>query len=124
MSFRLSFEIPFASLGPLSAQQGRGTWPARYNAKVHSVMCTLDIAANQDVVIDINRDGGSVFADQSKRPRILAGTNDLDYDLEANGVAFYVSRGTKIRVDIDQVGTGGSPGENLSVSLEYSYTGG
>jgi hypothetical protein len=65
------------------------------------------------VVIDVNRNGTSVFATTADQPRIASGTNTT---LLAFAVPAVISPGDYLTIDVDAVGTT-KPGNDLLVTL-------
>lgn len=68
-----------------------------------------------DLIVDVNKNGTTIFSTQSNRPKILAGeftgyTNTIDTATWAAGET--------INIEVDQVGSS-SPGTNLIVHVVY-----
>lgn len=67
------------------------------------------------IIVDVNKDGTTLFTTQSNRPQIAAGDNTgITATVENNQWA----NGEYLTLDIDQVGST-SPGYNLAVLVEY-----
>jgi len=97
-------------MGTITVRTGDGAWVYPGDYLLRTVQ--LSIASppvGADVIVDVNVNGMSVFADQSQRPRILAGSNTDLVDFPANTA---VGLNDIITVDIDQVGSV-SPGSTL-----------
>jgi len=97
-------------MGTITVRVGDGAWvyPGDYLLKT----VQLSIASSPvgaDVVVDVNVNGTSVFADQSQRPRIPDGGKTDLVDFPPNTV---VGLNDIITVDIDAVGSV-SPGSTL-----------
>jgi len=72
--------------------------------------------AGSSIIVDVNKNGVTIFTTQANRPTIVAaGTTDLADAINITSVA----AGDKITVDIDQVGST-TPGSDLSVEIEYT----
>ena len=123
VAIRESEVLPFGYNGQITPGAGRSVCVTRYPGRVFSAMFSLTDPANQDIIIDINKNGASVFTNQALRPRIPAGQiGPVDIDLEEIGVAFNVVRGDRLTMDLDQVGTGIDSGYNFTGDLECSRT--
>jgi hypothetical protein len=108
----------FTYMGTLDVYQGAGRWVFADPATLLSVQASVnDAPAGSDVVVDVNKNGTSIFTDQADRPRIIAGTHsDV---VEQGSVTFDV--GDYVTVDIDQVGSINA-GSTLVVIVRYSTT--
>jgi hypothetical protein len=65
-------------------------------------------------VFDVNKNGVTLFTDQTTRPRILAGASEVETGI----LAFAVAKGDKLSVDLDSVPASGI-GENLQITLTF-----
>jgi hypothetical protein len=82
---------------------------------VASVRASVGTApTGADIIVDINKNGTTIFTNQANRPRIIAGmqtsgaVTNMDVKTVANGEFF--------TVDVDQVGSG-IAGANLTVQI-------
>ena len=67
------------------------------------------------IIVDVNKDGTTIFTNQAHRPQIAAGqttgyTDDIDVPVWGNG--------SYLTVDVDQIGSG-VPGANVVVHVVY-----
>ena len=68
------------------------------------------------MIVDVNKNGVTIFSNQANRPTIAAATTTDD----ANAIDLpNVAAGQYLTVDIDQVGST-TPGSDLSVTIIYS----
>jgi hypothetical protein len=125
VAIRESEVIPFGLPGVISTGPGRVPAPIRYPGRIFNLIFTLGGVADRDVIIDVllkpvGGSWGSLFVNPANRPRILAGTDYLDVNLEALGLARNVNRGDLIDMELIQVGSGSQPGLSFGGSVEYS----
>lgn len=69
-----------------------------------------------DVVVDVNRNGVTIFTTQANRPRVAAGTNGGVISMP--DVTSFAD-GDYLTVDVDQVGSG-SAGSDVTVGVVVS----
>lgn len=97
-------------MGTITPYVGLGRWVYPGDYLLRTVQLSIATPpAGADVIVDVNVNSASIFADQSQRPRILAGGTSALVVL-ATPVAVGVN--DSITVDIDQVGSS-SPGTTL-----------
>jgi hypothetical protein len=111
-------EITFTRSGALSAPiLGAIRWsPARAITitKVRANVGTAPVGAS--VIVDVNKNGATIFTTQSNRPTIAAAA----FTDDANAIDVpAVAAGEYLTVDIDQVGST-TPGNDLSVTVVYT----
>lgn len=109
--------LPYGVDGPLTVDVGTAEL---YNdtgrtLSIASVRASVGTPpTNADIIVDVNKNGTTIFTTQSGRPRILAGTQTsgavtgMDVRTVANGEFF--------TVDVDQVGAVNT-GEDLTVQI-------
>jgi hypothetical protein len=105
----------------LAGAQTTGTlkykWVVPFNGKIKDIRAHLNTApAGQAFIIDVNKNGTTVFTTQANRPTIAAGANDSTTYLPD---VVDVKAGDKLSLDIDQVGST-TAGSDLSVSISIS----
>jgi hypothetical protein len=66
-----------------------------------------------DIIMDVNKNGTTIFTTQTNRPRVLGGTNGGTVAVPDDGV---FEDGDYLTVDIDQVGSV-TPGADITVGL-------
>lgn len=98
-----------AQLAPLVGQGRFYFETACVIGKVRASVGTAPVGA--PVVIDVNVNGNSIYANQAQRPSIAAGAFTA-----TSTPGFAVSAGDFITVDIDSVGTT-NPGADLTVTI-------
>jgi len=101
----------------LFVTEGQQPYCFPYAATLLGFSAYLRVAADADVVMDVNVNGVSIFADPADRPRILAGEHLL------SEIALNVPIvGTDLlRIDLDDVGSTLS-GEDLSAYVRHERT--
>lgn len=70
------------------------------------------------VIVDVNRNGSTVFTTQANRPTIPVGANATSVSATPNVVSF--ATGDYLTVDVDQVGSG-TAGADLVVFVRYTH---
>jgi uncharacterized protein YuzE len=89
----VEYTIPLA--GALSAGAGVLRYPVPFAAEIVQVDVAINTApTGADVLLDINKNGTTIFTDQTKRPKIVAGTNAAASVKVTRGVAVNPGPGT------------------------------
>jgi len=102
-------KMGLVGLARVLAQEG-----ARYGIKVRANVATAPVG--QSVIVDVNKNGVTIFSNQANRPTIAAATTTDD----ANAIDVpAVAAGEILTVDIDQVGST-TPGSDLTVTIVYT----
>lgn len=108
--------LPLTRLGLLDVETGRARIRLPFAATIVSVAASIDTApTGSAVIVDVNKNGTTIFTTQANRPQVAAGANasaDAVPDVTALAVGDYLT------VDIDQVGST-TPGANLTVVVQY-----
>jgi len=73
--------------------------------------------SNQPVIVDVNKNGTTIYTTQANRPSIASGSNTITAAPDITSL----SAGDYLTVDIDQVGSG-SAGADLVVSITLNLT--
>ena len=111
-------EITFSRTGALSAPlAGALKWSPGVAVTITGVRASVGTApVGASILVDVNKNGVTIFTTQSNRPTIpAAGTTD-----DANAIDVpAVSAGEFLTVDIDQVGST-TPGSDLTVTIYYT----
>lgn len=112
-----TMSLPFTMTGALVTKVGTGRHPIHEGLwRLRSVMMSVTLApGGQPIKVDVNKNTTTVFTDQSQRPQIGVGTF-LSSVGTWDDVVFTGGADT-VSVDVDQVGSGGNPGDTLVVSL-------
>jgi hypothetical protein len=116
-----SLEFPFSMQGLLQVKIGDGKYPIHGgNFLVDSIAASVGVApGGQPIIVDINVNGVSVFTTQANRPTIPVGQS---FATVGAWNSFTLVPGDYITVDVDQVGSGGTPGQTLTVAIRLERT--
>jgi len=107
------FTVP----GTLSAGTGRAKFYIPGAITLGNVRASVATApVGSDIIIDVNKNGESVFTTQSNRPKIYAGQVLVSHSTP--DVTEFVE-GDYITVDVDAVGSL-NPGSDLTVQIEFT----
>lgn len=111
----------FAYTGvPLEVVTGTTRLPVVGNCSIGSIAAMVGEAPTvSSVILDINKNGTSIFDTQENRPHITPGSNSAvvgSYSVSS------LAAGDYLTVDVDQVGSG-TPGANLTVVITVLKTG-
>jgi hypothetical protein len=72
--------------------------------------------AGADLIVDVNKNGATVFSTQANRPKVVAGANaGLSVAPDVTALAV----GDRLSIDVDQVGSSTPGGDNLMVNVEF-----
>lgn len=107
--------LPFTQAGPLQVGIGTTAYPIKGGTfTIVSVAARLAAApTGSSVIVDVNKNGASIYGNQSFRPTIADG--GYDAAVGTHSVSQLVD-GDYVTVDIDQVGST-SPGSHLVVVI-------
>lgn len=110
----IGFRIPLeAVVGTKQVQILMG-----YSATIQKVKAYSDIApGGADLIVDVNKNGTTIFTTQSKRPQIADGTNSDDSDTP--DITSLVE-GDRVSVDVDQIGSNTAGGDDLLVTVVFT----
>lgn len=107
----------FSISGSLSSGTGAGRLTFPFNAKILGVIASIGTApVGNSVIVDVLKNGITLFTTQANRPTIAVGTNASA--LKVPDVTSVLA-GDFITVNIAQVGSS-TPGSNLTVTLVFS----
>jgi hypothetical protein len=107
----------FSGLLEISLELGGG-WVAWENARIIGIMANVSQASvGAPIVLDIKKNGLSIYTNLSNRPTFLEGQLNIVGNLPDDVV---INQGDNITMDIINVGTT-APGRDLSVQLRYQY---
>lgn len=107
------FTVP----GTLSVGSGRAKFFIPGAITLDNVRASVGFApTGSDIVIDVNKNGSTVFTTQNNRPKIYAGQT-LVSSSTPNITGFV--EGDYITVDIDSIGSL-NPGSDLTVQIEFT----
>lgn len=132
LSIPITFQ--YSVSGTLSAAAGSVPIPVPFPCELVGVSLAVGTApTSADILVDVNKNGTTVFSDQAKRPKVeatkttgavgvepalAAGTNYIYTPYPTAGPLATFAAGDKITVDVDQVGSG-TAGSNLGVVLTF-----
>ncbi len=107
---------PFEQPGVLAVAVGKGRYRFPIAVTLISVAATVNTApTGASVLVDVNKNGTTIFTTQSNRPSIAASafaSSDATPDVTAMAAGDYLT------VDIDQIGST-IPGADLEVLIRY-----
>ena len=108
--------LPFEQLGPLNTGGGVARIRFPFAATIIGVAATVGTApTGQAILVDLNKNGTTMFTTQGNRPSIAAAANASS---DAVPAVTAVAAGDDLTVDIDQVGSGVT-GSDLCVIVAY-----
>ena len=108
--------VPFSRTGSLSPTIGSARFQLPFNATILGVSATVSTApSGTSIILDLNRNGITLFSNQGNRPQILSGQNSSQ---EVDPDVVDMNRGDYLTLDIDQVGNV-IPGSDLTAIVRY-----
>lgn len=107
--------LPFTHSGPLSVGIGTTGYPIKGGTfTILTVAARLSSApTGSSAIIDVNKNGTSIFGNQAARPTFAAGSHD---SVVGTHSVSQVTDGDILTIDVDQVGST-SPGSYLTVVI-------
>lgn len=113
----IDYVIPFAEPGTLTVKSGKGRFYLPYGIEIQGISAGVDTPSQgANIILDVNKNGSTIFTTQSNRPTILAGANSTSSEAVPDITS--AAQDDFLTVDIDQVGTTTS-GEHLTVIVRY-----
>lgn len=111
-------EMAFYFSGALTVKTGVGRYPAFVSGTIIGVRATINTApTGASVIVDVNKNGTTMYTTQANRPTIAVSTNSVNATLPA--ITTFAA-GDYITVDVDQIGSTVA-GSDLVVVVRYSY---
>lgn len=108
----------FAESGVLVAQPGLLRFRFPFAATISGVTAAVNVApTGQAILVDVNKNGGTIFTTQANRPSIAAGANATSSTAVPDETSFVA--GDYMTIDIDQIGSGVA-GSDLTVFIVYN----
>ncbi len=106
--------LAFSKDGTVATQIGAHAWTADANYTITQVRARVGTApAGASLIVDVNKNGTTIFSTQSNRPTIAAATTtDLADAINVTSL----SSGDFLTTDVDQVGST-TAGSNLVVQI-------
>ena len=110
-------EVTLTRTGALVVETGLVRWYPPVAITIVGVRASVNTApTGASILVDVNKNGTTIFTTQSNRPEIAAaGFTDLSGTPDVTGVSI----GDYLQVDIDQIGSTVA-GSNLTVTIEYT----
>lgn len=114
-----AFLAPFSRAGTLAVDTGKGRFTLPAAATIVGVTAAVSTApTGASVIVDVNKNGTTIFSTQGNRPTIPASSfasSTAVPDITSLAVGDYLT------VDVDQVGST-IPGADLVVIIAYRYS--
>ncbi|MFI7062466.1 hypothetical protein ACIBL3_15890 [Kribbella sp. NPDC050124] len=109
----------FAVTGTAAVATGKSRIYLEESYAIETVRAAVNTApTGAALIVDLNRNGTTVYTDQSKRPSIAAGTNTATGNDPA---VTTLAAGDYLTVDVDQVGSTAA-GADLTVTVRVRRT--
>lgn len=110
--------ITWSKPGTLTTSTGVSRYLFPYSATIIGVSAAVNSAPiGADIIIDVKKNGTTIFTTQANRPKILAGANATAAEVTNMNVTS-ISTGDYVTIDINQVGST-NPGSDLTVFVRY-----
>lgn len=107
--------------GTLVVKTGKSRVRMPFAGIVLGVAATVDtVATGANVVIDVNKNGTTIFTTQANRPSIAAGLTSGNEAAPDAAVAAFAA-GDYFTFDVDQIGSS-NPGAELTITFRYRRT--
>ena len=107
--------LQFQSVGVLTAAAGKAFVVAPYGGTIKKISARVGTtSAGSSIIVDINKNGTTIFTTQANRPTIAAAS--VIATLAGTPEILTFAAGDLLSVDIDQIGSG-TAGSNLGVSV-------
>jgi hypothetical protein len=95
--------LVYSASGTLTVRTGVSKIPMQGSGTIVAVKAYVNTApTGASLIVDVNKNGTTIFGTQSNRPTVAAGANAAT--VGANSVTTYVD-GDLLSVDIDQIGS-------------------
>lgn len=98
------YNVSYSRTGAATVTTGKLRWAAPAACTITQIRATIGTApVGADLIVDVNKNGVTIFTTQTNRPKILAGA--FDSGLVTNMEVTALAAGDYLTVDIDQIGT-------------------
>lgn len=109
--------VTFTRTANAAVSSGQARFRFPFAATIQGISAAIATApTGANLIIDINKNGSTIFTNQANRPTIVAGTNEdaevTNMDITSMAIGDYLT------VDIDQIGST-VPGADLTVMIRY-----
>lgn len=112
--------LPYAKTGVLAVETGTNQPPIPFNAQILNVVASLGVGGGptgSSVIVDLNKNGMSMFTTQGNRPSVAASVPvGGEVGIPAVPDRILIRANDRLTVDIDQVGSAVA-GSNLTVMV-------
>lgn len=110
--------ITYGKAGPAYVTTGKLRYKFPFAATIVGVSVSVDTApTGADIIVDVNKNGTTIFTTQANRPRVVAGAFSTAAEVTNMNVTS-IAAGDYITIDVDQVGSTVA-GSDLSVFVRY-----
>ncbi len=107
--------LQFQSVGVLTAAAGKAFVVAPYGGTIKKIAARVGTtSAGSSIIVDINKNGTTIFTTQANRPTIAAAA--VVATLAGQPEVLTFAAGDLLSMDIDQIGSS-TAGSNLGVSV-------
>lgn len=109
--------VTFSKAGAQTVQTGTLRWYANRAITIVSVRASVGTQpTGASLIVDVNKNGTTIFTTQANRPTIAVSTNT---DLSGTPDVTTLAQGDYLTVDVDQIGSTVA-GSDLTVEIEYT----
>jgi hypothetical protein len=114
---RAQAEAAFSATGILSVGSGSFRLPFTRSATIDAIVAAVSTApTGASILIDVNKNGTTIFTNQANRPSIAASA--FQSSIVTNHDVTSIAAGDYLTIDVDQIGST-IPGSNLTVVVSY-----
>lgn len=114
----LAFPVFSITHDEVLATGTKGRWVAPCNGKIVDLRaCVLSAPAGSSAILDVNKNGTTIFTTQANRPTVAAAATVATLAGPPQVLEFVA--GDVFTVDVDQVGSG-TAGTGFTVSVSYT----
>lgn len=111
--------VTYGKAGVCAIVAGKIRYRFPFAATILGVSLAVDVApTGADIIVDVNKNGTTIFTNQANRPRIVAGAFGTASEVTNMDITS-VSAGDYITIDIDQVGSTVA-GSDFSAFVRYT----
>ena len=110
--------ITWARNGQVTVTTGVSRYMFPYISTILGVSAMINTPPiGSDIILDVKKNGTTIFTTQANRPRIIAGANSTAAEVTNMNITS-VAAGDYVTIDINQVGST-TPGADLTVFVRY-----
>jgi hypothetical protein len=112
-------ELLYRRPGALSVSAGADPMVFPYPITIQGIAAAVQTApSGADLIVDVNKNGTTIFTTQANRPRIVAGAVVTASEVTNMNVTSFAA-GDELTVDVDQVGSS-TAGSALTLFIRYT----